>query len=210
MDNPEGEGSTASLDWLRSVRPLSWAALRGVVCFLLALAVFLLAGCGSKKDGSGGPGRPSIPLDIAGIELKKGTLGWNGIRLGMTPQQVSKKSKDKFQLLTDSDPNVTVMTGAIYHVGRTLNLVFDKIDGKLVLVELSYPMAEKISRDKLVEALKRKIPGLVYRPSPVEPDLKEEENPIPTYALPSDPNLLILIKADERLIWLSFADYLDN
>ena len=62
--------------------------------------------------------------------------------------------------------------------------------------------------EPLRSALKTRIANLVYVPSPHAPDLPEEKNPTPTYALATNRQMVILLKPGD-LLFVGLDECLD-
>ena len=157
----------------------------------------------------------SFPVAVAcepvehGVEYLDGYLGWNGIMLGMTVDQVEERVG--FEL----DARPYRATEGCRGVGanieyRDLSLFlcfrgeFSKQQLALIFVRRPGPCP---LRD-IVQQLKAAVPRLKYQPSPKDPHVSESDSPKPLYVLAQDPDQGVLVGPTEG-IWITYANLLD-
>lgn len=121
-------------------------------------------------------------------------LGWGGIWVGSSRQQVEESLGRELPDLEEVEPDLLCdrRTVGVSHLGRPLDLEFEGTgeDARLAAISLRLGAGER-SRAEVVRALKTRFDGLEYLPSPHAPGVPEEENPKPVYRIPGDGRIFL-------------------
>lgn len=189
----------------RKLKNPSFGAMVGLAVLIALCAT--CAGSGTKESGY----RTAEPTVVELITAENGRLGWAGLMIGMTREEVERVLNRHITLYEAPSPSCGEVFADISFQGRIVPLQFSGDQAKSVLesifVRFSGHEAER-SREELVSDLKGHISDLIYQPSRHDPDLKESDNPTPVYLLPSNRELAILLKPGTGF-YLSLVGCLD-
>lgn len=147
----------------------------------------------------------------SGVEFLGGYLGWNGLMLEMSTEQI----EERVGLALDFEPYDNISSGDCSGVGAvtayrdsSLFLAFrgDSSDRRLALIFVRRPGPCRL-RDT-VDELKTAVPNLVYRPPRHDPLVSESENRKPLYLVAQDSDQGVLVDSTQG-IWITYASCLD-
>lgn len=158
------------------------AAAAVPLALLAALLVPLLAACASA------PGGRVTPYDdvLRGVNVRRGDLGWNGIYVGMTRNQVERALG---QRLGGVRPRAGGLCPQRYDAGvtyleRPLDLSFTGSTQSARLASMTVLLPSGFSVHEVAERLKRKLRGLTWVPDRHHPGQPEELVAKPLYRTP--------------------------
>lgn len=163
---------------------------------LLLPALCALAACAGPAGGVGGIGR------------EVGGLTWDGFSLGMSLEEAERQNGGRLDLREIEDP-CGEWAARTVRGGRELFLGFTGRGTAARLHTLVVRLPAGASREKTAGELKKRLPGLRYRPSRHWPGMPEEENPKPLYVHQEHPDQGILVGLEEGWVWISFLDCMD-
>jgi hypothetical protein len=150
---------------------------------MLPLLVFLLVFVPCQAARSPDRPRAKDVREVERIEREEGSLGWRGLRLGMSVIEVEEALGERLPL--SEVPRTDVGCEAAYgttvrHKNLSLGLGFDRPGrgGRLREITLILPVP---ARDELVSAVKDRFPGIRYVPPQGAPDLLEGDASEPLF-----------------------------
>lgn len=161
----------------------------------LALLVATAAACATATVG-------------AGAARSESAFGWGRFRLGMSLEAARDGAGGPLELRTIEDR--CGRAGArVVEAGHELFLGFtgDALGDTLQSIVLR--LAPEATKERVVADLKRRFPGLRYRPDPRWPNMSETENPKPLYVHPDIPDQGYLVGTEEGWVWISYLGCLD-
>jgi hypothetical protein len=127
----------------------------------------------------------------------------------MTNRELEAFLGHKVEVHDAEDPGCSTIEAQVTIRGRTVTLGFTGPQTNPVVRDIVVSLRGTTwTKDKLVAALKRQVPDVVYEPSRHQPEATEKENSGPTYVLRHNRDVAILIKPGEAL-FISPNDCLD-
>jgi len=173
------------------------AATTAVVFLFLSMA-----GCQNVRQNE-------VAAVINPLQSDGRRLGWGGLWIGMTRAEAEKVAKLSFD---ESEAGQCAQaTAKVRHQGRQLSVSFSGKEQAALIRGIDVPLSAsgvEASPGPLKSALKARIANLVYVPSVHTPDLTEEKNPTPTYALKENGQMVILLKPGD-LLFVGLSECLD-
>jgi hypothetical protein len=136
-------------------------------------------------------------------------LGWGGLWIGMTRAEAEKVAKLSF--VENGAGQCAQATARVRHQGKELSISLSGKEQAALIRGIDVPLSAsgtEASPGPLKSALKTRIANLVYVPSVHTPDLTEEKNPTPTYALKENDQMVILLKPSDSL-FVGLSECLD-
>lgn len=165
--------------------------------------VFLsMAGCQNVRQNE-------VAAVINPVQSDGRRLGWGDLWIGMTRAETEKVVKLTF--VENGAGQCAQATAQVRHQGKQLSLSFSGKEQAALIRGIDVPLSTsgaEASPGPLKSALKIRIANLVYVPSVHTPDLTEEKNPTPTYALKENSEMVILLKPGD-LLFVGLSECLD-
>lgn len=166
----------------------------------LLMPALVLAACAGPSPEVGGT--------IGGIGRAEGGLGWGGFSLGMSLREAERRAGTRLELREIED-DCGEWAARTLRRGQEIFLGFTGKAATATLHTLVIRLPPGVPREEAVGELKRRLPGLRYRPSPQWPGMPEEENPKPLYVHGEHPEQGILVGVEEGWLWISFLHCMD-
>jgi hypothetical protein len=172
---------------------------------MTTVAVFLflsMAGCQNVRQNE-------VAAVINPLQSDGRRLGWGGLWIGMTKAEAEKVATLSFD--EGGAGQCAQATAKVRHQGKQLSVSFSGKEQASLIRGIDVPLSAsgvEASPGPLKSALKAHIANLVYVPSVHTPDLAEEKNPTPTYALKENGQMVILLKPGD-LLFVGLSDCLD-
>ena len=144
-----------------------------------------------------------------GVEYLGGYLGWNGVMLEMTIDQVEERVGFALEPKQYRAPEGCRGVGAnIEYRDLSLFLCFrgDLSNQRLALIFVRRPSPCPL-RD-IVQQLKTLVPSLEYQPNFKAPNVSESESQKPIYVVAQDPDQGVLVGPTEG-IWVTYVNLID-
>jgi len=172
---------------------------------MTAAVVFLflsMAGCQSVRQNE-------VAVVIDQLQSDGRRLGWGGLWIGIRRAEAEKVAKLSF--VENGAGQCAQATAKVRLQGKQLSLSFSGKEQAALIRGIDVPLSAsgvEASPEPLKSALKTRIASLVYVPSVHTPDLTEEKNPTPTYALKENSQMVILLKPSD-LLFVGLSECLD-
>lgn len=138
-----------------------------------------------------------IPLHVA-----DGKPAWGAFRLGMSLEEVRRLVSGSIQLTTmEADfIGVALQRASIQYESRRLNLTFDsRVAGEIRLSAIRVTRQQNDDgasweRRVMLREVKKRLPGLMFKPSRHAPEVTESENDRPFYTLSTSTSVLVRVE----------------
>jgi hypothetical protein len=141
------------------------------------------------------------------LRVSDGAPAWGRLSLGQPFEAVEGLVGSGLTLRVEEYESIglTVYSGLIDYKGRDVRISFDDREGdglRLSAVHVRRgddDAPDAWARTSLLGELKSRLPDLTYQPSRHEPLEKEHERKVPFYALPSAPDVLVVVEPGHSL-----------
>ncbi|MBZ5638855.1 MAG: hypothetical protein LAO51_08890 [Acidobacteriia bacterium] len=141
------------------------------------------------------------------LRVVNGCPSWGGLRLGMTADEVRGEVAKEFALQRqESECGPTPSWSAtVEYRKRSIELTFElgpegvkKLEA-IVVTRQPDDAGVAWGRSVLGGEVKRRLPGLTYKPSRHAPEIREDQAVAACYTLPSCPSILVVLEPGYRI-----------
>lgn len=145
----------------------------------------------------------------AGLSRSAAALGWGELALEMSLEEVETRIGRRLETHAIDDP--CAEAGArLAAGGEELFLAFERDAREAPLRTIVRRLPAGVARGELVGDLRRRLPGLRYRPDPRWPKMPEEEDPTPLYVHPELPGQAVELRFEDGWMWIGHLRCLDR